>query len=264
MSVSPQRPWTRDRPRARPRRRRRRRSRACAAGSPGITIGRPSSARRGERGDRARRALPCDLAGAEHRRQPRDGRAGGVVAAGLLAEALGEAVGVGRRLERRRARSTGRSARRRARRQPSSRFTRRAGVLAHRARRVLAGAGGIGDAGEVQHRVAAVHQVARGGVAGVDGARSPGRRERARAPRRRGARGRARRGRAAASSVAVRQPRKPVTPVTRNLIARGTPATPVLVVELRGDGPRGVARGGSRPSASAATSATVSVSAATL
>ena len=43
----------------------------------------------------------------------------------------------------------------------------RARVLAHRARRVLAGAGRVGDAGEVQHHVAAAHQIARGGVAGV-------------------------------------------------------------------------------------------------
>jgi hypothetical protein len=103
---------------------------------------------------------------------------------------------------------------------------RRAGVLADRARRVGARAGGIGHAGEVQDGVAAGDEVARRGVAGValDEVDVAGLRALARSS---AATRWAWPGRTSATTscprerrhVAVRQPRNPVAPVTSSLMA---------------------------------------------
>ena len=130
-------------------------------------MGRPSMRARGERGDRARRALPGDLAGAEHGRQPQRHGASAVQPAGLLAEALGEAVGIGRRVEPG-PRGGGEDEQRVVGRAGLQQVDGRADVLAHGGRGVLARSRGIGHPGEVQDRVAAVDERARRGVARVD------------------------------------------------------------------------------------------------
>ncbi len=108
-----------------------------------------------------------DLAGAEHRRQPDDGRRGGVEEARLLAQPLRERVRVGRRVER--GPDRGRVDEAAAVLQAAlEEVQRRAGVLANGAGGIGARARGIRDAGEVKDRVGAREQLACSRVSRID------------------------------------------------------------------------------------------------
>src|SRR5262249_23940200 len=120
----------------------------------------------GERGDRAGRPFPGDLARPVYRRQPDDQRRRAVQAASLLAETLRVVVRIGRRVEG--------STQRRGVDEPGAvlgtafeQVERRTGVRPDGASGVLARARGIRDTGEVQDGVAPRDQPTHGWVARV-------------------------------------------------------------------------------------------------